>query len=206
MLESHPELWDGWMDKHETPKMRRFREIYGVNPLLVGPDMPFWDGIRDGCFREALFIRWFVRDTVALPWSSGPRKPFECKPPVGEIAPWTRDTVNTIVDIVKPVEVGAIYLVSLNAGMRIEPHTDGLPNCSRCVALGETECRYTQRYSHRFHLVIASNPDCWMEAGGERVCMLPGELWWFNSRAEHSVTNAGNTDRIHLLFDARTLQ
>ena len=115
MLESHPELWDGWMDKHETPKMRRFREIYGVNPLLVGPDMPFWDGIRDGCFREALFILWFVRDTVALPWSSEPRKPFECKPPVGEIAPWTRDTVNTIVDIVKPVEVGAIYLVSLNA-------------------------------------------------------------------------------------------
>jgi Aspartyl/Asparaginyl beta-hydroxylase len=198
MLEAHPLIWNGWMDKHETPK------IHGVSPRLVGPDMPFWDGIRDGRFREALFIRWFVRDSVALPWSSEPRKPFDCKPPLGETAPWTRDTVNAIADIVKPVEVGAIYLVNVNAGQRIWPHTDGLPNCSRCIALSATECRYARRYPERFHLVITSNPDCWMESGGERVCMLPGELWWFDWRVEHGVTNEGNTDRVHLLFDAVT--
>ena len=196
VLQAHPELWDGWMHKHETPKM------FGVKPRLVGPEMPLWDGIRDGRFREALFIRWFVRDSVSLPWSSGQRKPMECKPSLDEIAPWTRDTVNAIVDIVKPIEVGAIDLVNLHAGERIWPHTDGPPECSRCKVVGATECRYVRRYPQRFHLVITSNPNCWMEAGGERVCMAPGELWWFNWGVEHSVTNAGKTDRIHLILDA----
>jgi hypothetical protein len=31
--------------------------------------------------------------------------------------------------------------------------------------------------------------------------MAPGELWWFDHGAVHSVVNDGD-DRIHLIFDA----
>jgi hypothetical protein len=55
---------------------------------------------------------------------TAPGRPGNAVLSLDEIAPWTRDTVNAIVDIVKPIEVGAIDLVNLHAGERIWPHTD----------------------------------------------------------------------------------
>jgi hypothetical protein len=137
-LDSQPEIWNGWMDKHETPI------VHGVKPRLVGPEMPFWDGIRDGRFREALFLRWFA----------GPHKPMECAPDIALIAQWARSTVSTIAALVGATEIGCIDLVNLRAGERIWPHVDGPPECSRCRAAGVSMCQYVKRYPHRFHCVI----------------------------------------------------
>jgi hypothetical protein len=31
--------------------------------------------------------------------------------------------------------------------------------------------------------------------------MKPGEIWWFNNQALHSVANEGTEDRIHIIVD-----
>jgi quercetin dioxygenase-like cupin family protein len=82
-------------------------------------------------------------------------------------------------------EVGRLMVVKLLRGARIAPHTD--------------EGAYA-RYFARFHLVLESSPDCWFSAGGERVHLAPGELWWFNHQVEHEVRNGG-PDRTHIIMD-----
>jgi hypothetical protein len=33
--------------------------------------------------------------------------------------------------------------------------------------------------------------------------MAAGDIWWFDNKTQHYVTNAGNTDRIHIVVDIR---
>lgn len=87
---------------------------------------------------------------------------------------------------VRARDIGRLMIVKLRQGGRVTPHRD--------------EGGYA-RYFARFHLVLSSSPDCWFHAGGERVNMAPGELWWFNHQVEHEVRNGG-PDRIHLIMDA----
>ncbi|HEX5461879.1 MAG TPA: aspartyl/asparaginyl beta-hydroxylase domain-containing protein [Steroidobacteraceae bacterium] len=83
-------------------------------------------------------------------------------------------------------DIGRVMAVKLLEGAAVTPHTD--------------EGRYA-RYFARFHLVLSSSPTCWFFAGGEKVNMAPGELWWFNHQVEHEVRNGG-PERIHLIMDA----
>lgn len=76
-------------------------------------------------------------------------------------------------------------LVSLPPGHRVHPHVDR----------GEY---YLIR--DRYHLVIASR-GCRMRAGDEEIVMRPGELWWFDNKAEHEAWNETDVPRIHLIFD-----
>lgn len=186
-LDHHPELWGGWMRKHETPTM------HGVKPRMVG-ELPFAEAIREGKYREALFLRWVIRSGQFL----------DCAPGIDEAAPWARDTLSTIAALIRSTEIGKISLVRLRNGEAVPPHIDGGTGgvCADCQASEASECQYFTRYPNRFHCVITSNPDCWFVAGGEKVCMAPGELWWFNQKVEHGVTNAGTADRIHLIVDA----
>lgn len=88
--------------------------------------------------------------------------------------------------MVQARDIGRVMAVKLREGGAVTPHTD--------------EGRYA-RYFARFHLVLSSSPDCWFFAGGEKINMAPGELWWFNHQVEHEVRNGG-PDRIHLIMDA----
>ena len=83
-------------------------------------------------------------------------------------------------------EVGRLMVVRMRQGGHVTPHRD--------------EGGYA-RYFARFHLVLSSSSDCWFHAGGERVNMAPGELWWFNHQVEHEVRNGG-PERIHVIMDA----
>lgn len=58
-------------------------------------------------------------------------------------------------------------------------------------------------YYERFHIVLCSNAAATFTAGGERVVMGAGEIWWFDASLEHGVENHGDTDRIHLVIDIR---
>lgn len=99
--------------------------------------------------------------------------------------PATFDLLMRAARAVQAREVGRVMIVKLQAGGRITPHTD--------------EGAYA-RYFARFHVVLTSSSHCWFYAGGERVNMAPGELWWFNHQVEHEVRNGG-PERIHLIVD-----
>lgn len=100
--------------------------------------------------------------------------------------PATFDLIVRAAQAVQATSVGRAMLVKLAAGGRVSPHVD--------------EGGYAAHYS-RFHVVLTSTPQCWFRAGGEKVHMAPGELWWFNHRVVHEVRNKGDTDRIHMIVD-----
>lgn len=104
-----------------------------------------------------------------------------------EHLPATLDLLLRTVRVLQAREVGRVMLVKLREGGRVTPHVD--------------EGRYA-RYFARFHLVLTSSPDVWFRAGGEKVNMAPGELWWFNHQVEHEVRNMAGPARIHLIVDA----
>jgi len=76
-------------------------------------------------------------------------------------------------------------IVNLPPGGRVLPHVD-------------RGTYYAVR--DRYHLVIES-AGCGMSAGDEQVVMRPGELWWFDNKAEHAAWNDTSEPRIHLIFD-----
>jgi quercetin dioxygenase-like cupin family protein len=79
-----------------------------------------------------------------------------------------------------------VMAVKLRPGGRIKPHAD--------------TGRYAQA-TERYHAVIRTNQWAWLEAGGERIHMPAGTVWWFDKHVEHAAGNNGSTDRIHLIVD-----
>jgi aspartyl/asparaginyl beta-hydroxylase (cupin superfamily) len=86
--------------------------------------------------------------------------------------------------------LGRAKIVNLPAGRQVHAHVDR----------GEY---YARR--DRYHLVIESR-GCRMRAGDEEVVMRPGELWWFDNKAEHEAWNETDAPRIHLIFDVEPLR
>jgi GNAT superfamily N-acetyltransferase len=84
-------------------------------------------------------------------------------------------------------DLGYVMVVRLNPGGRVTPHIDEGP--------------YADHYT-RFHLVLSTNRRCVMRSGAEWAHMAEGELWQFDHKAEHEFVNEGDTERIHIIFDA----
>lgn len=53
----------------------------------------------------------------------------------------------------------------------------------------------------RVHVPIMTNPDVDFRLNGSRVTMAPGETWYLRLADPHSVANAGETARVHLVID-----
>lgn len=53
----------------------------------------------------------------------------------------------------------------------------------------------------RLHVPVRTNDDVLFILGGHRVVMQPGECWYHDFTLPHSVHNAGQADRIHLVMD-----
>lgn len=86
-------------------------------------------------------------------------------------------------------QLGRVMVVDLAPGGHIDRHHD--------------DGAYAAHYS-RFHLVLQSELGNTFTNGDETIHMQPGELWQFNHRAEHEVTNSSAAPRIHLIIDAVT--
>jgi hypothetical protein len=84
-------------------------------------------------------------------------------------------------------ELGRVMLVELAPGGHIDSHFD--------------DGAYAAHYE-RFHLVLESDEGNTFTNGAESIHMKPGQLWQFNHRAEHEVTNGSGRPRIHLIIDA----
>ena len=80
-------------------------------------------------------------------------------------------------------------LVRLIAGAKIAPHVDSGLHFHRSI--------FT-----RIHLPIFTNEKCIFTVGGDSKNLKEGEMWDPNyTMKNHSVSNDGDTDRIHLIFD-----
>lgn len=77
-------------------------------------------------------------------------------------------------------------MVRLPAGAEIDTHTDHGYSLSR---------------SHRIHWPVITNEQVEFVIDGKMKSLNIGELWEVNNRQPHSVKNAGDTARVHLIFD-----
>lgn len=84
-------------------------------------------------------------------------------------------------------EKTAVRLMKLNAGAVIREHTDHDMNFEE----GEA----------RFHIPVITNDQVDFFILDEKIPMQEGECWYLNLSLKHRVTNAGSTDRIHLVID-----
>jgi len=85
-------------------------------------------------------------------------------------------------------EVGRVIVARLPAGAQVPAHED----------TGE----YAD-WHDRYHWVIATNPDCALTCQDETLHLPAGTIWRINNHLTHSAVNAGDSDRIHVIIDAR---
>lgn len=96
--------------------------------------------------------------------------------------------IQEVLDVFK-FEKLAVRLMRLNVGAEIKPHRDN--------DLGYEDGEF------RLHIPVITNPGVNFILGGERIIMNEGTCWYINANEEHSVTNKGATDRIHLVIDGK---
>lgn len=86
-------------------------------------------------------------------------------------------------------ELQCIRLMRLASGSMIKEH------CDHNLA--------AELDAVRLHVPIISNPGVDFRLNGTRVDMEPGSLWYLRLSDPHSVRNDGNSDRVHLVIDAK---
>jgi hypothetical protein len=84
-------------------------------------------------------------------------------------------------------EIKAARLLRLAPGGHIREHRDD----KLSFAQGEA----------RLHIPLLTNDRVEFYLAGERVLMMPGELWYMDFTLPHRINNHGETDRVHLVID-----
>ncbi|HEX6661470.1 MAG TPA: aspartyl/asparaginyl beta-hydroxylase domain-containing protein [Sphingomicrobium sp.] len=79
-----------------------------------------------------------------------------------------------------------VMLARMAPGGEIEPHNDSNP---------------AAQWPHKIHIPILTNPDVTFFVDDVAYHFAEGEAVEVNNMATHAVTNRGNTDRIHLIFE-----
>lgn len=80
-----------------------------------------------------------------------------------------------------------VRLMRLDPGAHIRRHVDPLDGRNNFIA--------------RLHVPIRTNDRVDFMLWGKRVPMRPGECWYIDPAFPHSVTNRGDTPRVHLVVD-----
>jgi quercetin dioxygenase-like cupin family protein len=83
----------------------------------------------------------------------------------------------------------AVRLLKLKAGAIIKEHKDA----ELCFEKGEI----------RIHIPVVTNDKVEFYLDKERIHLQEGECWYMNFNLLHSIVNKSETDRIHLVIDAR---
>jgi hypothetical protein len=87
-------------------------------------------------------------------------------------------------------ELGGVWgrsrLMGLGPGAKVPPHID---------------CHYYWVTHLRIHIPVITNPGVSFTCGDETVHMEAGECWVFDSFRRHTVENAGDEQRVHLVLD-----
>ena len=85
----------------------------------------------------------------------------------------------------KPVFAKAM-LARLEAGQRIDPHTDGAGSNERC---------------HKIHVPLVTNPQALFFVDGENRHLEAGRAYEVNNIVPHGAVNGGDKDRVHFIFE-----
>lgn len=135
---------------------------------------------------ECIFLSWSEEQTVEACFTDLVPFPY----PASEALPEANRLIETVLDLSMANKLGRVIIAKLNPGGFITPHAD--------------EGAYAD-YFERFHVCLESDPGntffCGQEDHGEYVHMRPGELWWFNHKEKHFVSNNSAAPRIHLIVD-----
>lgn len=83
----------------------------------------------------------------------------------------------------------SVRLLKLGAGTQIHEHKDR----DLCFEEGLV----------RFHIPVITNKQVEFFLEGEQMHLQEGECWYMNFNLPHSLHNKSNTERIHLVIDAR---
>ena len=102
--------------------------------------------------------------------------------------PQARPLIMNTMALVGGVRLGRCFINKINPGGRIYPHADTPVHAN---------------YYRRFHIVLQSAPGVDFRCDDETAFMDTGELWWFDNRLEHEVTNNSDVPRIHLVMDIK---
>lgn len=170
-------------------------EVDAINNVLE--EKPFlWEQIKarqehpKSYYQDTrtIFLRWcqkmefeaVLNDLVAVEY-----------PAMQTFRPLTDNTIEKVMNFTDGEQLGRIILVELKPHGFIPTHDD----------VGA----YADYYQ-RFHLCLKSQGQCAFtvqhdDRSGEYVHMAPGELWWFNHKKKHSVFNADDSPRVHMIFD-----
>jgi quercetin dioxygenase-like cupin family protein len=77
-------------------------------------------------------------------------------------------------------------LVKLIAGHEIPTHRDS---------------GWLLEANHRYHIAVKTNPRVAFTVGTDCIHMQAGEIWEINNSQQHSVINASEEDRLHIIAD-----
>lgn len=127
--------------------------------------------------------------SISLRSASGQNKDIYAHPdgtyqdtPALALMPYVKEILNSW-----KCDKEAVRLLSLAPGSLIKPHKD-------------QGCNYADG-QFRIHIPIVTNPDVYFTLEDEKLYLAPGECWYMNFSATHSIVNAGSTARIHLIID-----
>ena len=102
--------------------------------------------------------------------------------PVLGLMPYTKEILDSW-----QCEKEAVRLLSLAPGGHIKPHKD-------------QGCAYHDGI-FRIHIPIVTNPDVHFTIENDKLHLDAGECWYIDFSLPHSIINAGNTPRVHLIID-----
>jgi hypothetical protein len=98
------------------------------------------------------------------------------------------------------------YLIEVLASFKTEVHRARLMNLRPGKKIAEHRDFGAQRYSvergfMRVHIPIRTHEDVHWRLRGRTIPMKPGEAWYLNVCEPHSVENASDVHRVHLVLD-----
>jgi len=100
-----------------------------------------------------------------------------------------KDLVLNLMRRVSGTQLGRVIITRLAPGKTIAPHVDqGAP----------------AEFYQRYHIALQSLPGCLVYSGEEVISVSGGEVFWFDNRAEHSVSNNSADDRLVIVVDICT--
>lgn len=140
---------------------------------------------------KTIIIRWADLSEEDDPIAASFRSLNIIDQPMAEqLMPEVGDAVMAVLEAVSPVvRLGRVMLTKLPPGGKIDPHVD--------------EGIYADHHS-RFHLCLQGDKGNTFVCGKETYHPENGAAFWFNHKRQHSVSNQGSIERIHLIVDAVT--
>lgn len=106
----------------------------------------------------------------------------------GRQLPYLQEIITGSVDLSR---LNFVRLAVLSDSV-IVPHRD---------LLELSEIADENRIAHRLHIPLVTHDECFFDTADVVYRMAPGEVWFFDASAVHSVASFSAEPRIHLIFD-----